>query len=65
MIAGPSSWLISPCSAAPDVDTGFWARSGVDRWAVWLIARRQGARPAVAAMTHRATELSLGLGEQL
>jgi serine/threonine-protein kinase len=52
-----------------DVDTGFWARvwKGPLGRLAFSIARRSGvARPAVAAMTHRATELSLGLAaEQL
>ena len=52
-----------------DIDTGFWARiwRGPLGRLVFSIAKRSGgARPAVAAMTHRATELSLGLAaEQL
>lgn len=52
-----------------DVDTGFWARvwrGPVGRLAFSIAKRSGGARPAVAAMTHRATELSLGLAaEQL
>jgi hypothetical protein len=52
-----------------DVDTGFWARvwrGPLGRFA-FSIAKRSGTgRPVVAAMTHRATELSLGLAaEQL
>lgn len=52
-----------------DVDTGFWARiwrGPIGRLA-FAIAKRSGrSRPALAAMTHRATELSLGLAaEQL
>jgi hypothetical protein len=52
-----------------DVDTGFWARvwRGPLGRLAFSIAKRSGTgRPAVAAMTHRATELSLGLAaEQL
>jgi serine/threonine-protein kinase len=52
-----------------DVDTGFWARvwAGPLGRLAFSIARRSGvARSGVAAMTHRATELSLGLAaEQL
>ena len=52
-----------------DVDTGFWARvwrGPLGRLAFSIAKRSGGARPAVAAMTHRATELSLGLAaEQL
>ena len=52
-----------------DVDTGFWAkiwRGPLGRLAFSMAKRSGGARPAVAAMTHRATELSLGLAaEQL
>ena len=52
-----------------DVDTGFWARvwrGPLGRLAFSIARRSGGARPAVAAMTHRATELSLGLAaEQL
>jgi hypothetical protein len=52
-----------------DVDTGFWARvwrGPLGRLAFSVAKRSGGATPAVAAMTHRATELSLGLAaEQL
>jgi serine/threonine-protein kinase len=52
-----------------DVDTGFWARvwrGPLGRLAFSIAKRFGGAKPAVAAMTHRATELSLGLAaEQL
>jgi serine/threonine-protein kinase len=52
-----------------DVDTGFWARvwrGPLGKLAFSIAKRSGGARPAVAAMTHRATELSLGLAaEQL
>jgi serine/threonine-protein kinase len=52
-----------------DVDTGFWARvwrGPLGRLAFAVAKRSGGATPAVAAMTHRATELSLGLAaEQL
>jgi hypothetical protein len=52
-----------------DVDSGFWAkvwRGPLGRLAFSIAKRSGGARPAVAAMTHRATELSLGLAaEQL
>jgi hypothetical protein len=52
-----------------DVDTGFWARvwrGPLGKLAFSVAKRSGGARPAVAAMTHRATELSLGLAaEQL
>jgi len=52
-----------------DVDTGFWARvwkGPLGRLAFSIARRSGGARTAVAAMTHRATELSLGLAaEQL
>ena len=52
-----------------DVDTGFWARvwrGPLGRLAFSIARRTGGSRTAVAAMTHRATELSLGLAaEQL
>lgn len=52
-----------------DVDTGFWAhvwKGPLGRLAFSIARRAGGARPALAAMTHRATELSLGLAaEQL
>jgi serine/threonine-protein kinase len=52
-----------------DVDTAFWTkiwRGPVGRLAFSIARRSGGARPAIAAMTHRATELSLGLAaEQL
>lgn len=52
-----------------DVDTGFWARvwqGPLGRLAFSIAKRSGGARIAPSAMTHRATELSLGLAtEQL
>jgi serine/threonine-protein kinase len=52
-----------------DVDTGFWARvwrGPLGRLAFVIAKRSGGATPAATAMTHRATELSLGLAaEQL
>ena len=52
-----------------DVDTGFWAkvwRGPIGRFAFSIAKRSGGLKPAAAAMTHRATELSLGLAaEQL
>ena len=52
-----------------DVDTGFWARvwRGPLGRLAFAIAKRSGRiTPAASAMTHRATELSLGLAaEQL
>jgi hypothetical protein len=52
-----------------DVDTGFWAKiwKGPIGRLAFSIAKRSGAvKPAASAMTHRATELSLGLAaEQL
>jgi serine/threonine-protein kinase len=52
-----------------DVDTGFWARvwrGPLGRLSFSIAKRSGGSRTAVAAMTHRATELSLGLAaEQL
>jgi serine/threonine-protein kinase len=52
-----------------DVDTGFWARvwrGPLGRLAFSIAKRSGGGKPAVTAMTHRATELSLGLAaEQL
>jgi serine/threonine-protein kinase len=52
-----------------DIDTDFWSTvwSGPAGRLAFSIAKRSGvARPAAAAMTHRATELSLGLAaEQL
>jgi len=52
-----------------DVDTGFWARiwrGPLGRLAFAVAKRSGGAKLAPAAMTHRATELSLGLAaEQL
>ena len=52
-----------------DVDTGFWARvwrGPLGRLAFSIARRTGGSRTAVTAMTHRATELSLGLAaEQL
>jgi serine/threonine-protein kinase len=70
MIAGPSSLAyLALLQQRTDVDTGFWARvwrGPLGRLAFSIARRSGGARPAVAAMTHRATELSLGLAaEQL
>jgi hypothetical protein len=52
-----------------DVDTGFWARvwrGPLGRLAFSIAKRSGGVKPAASAMTHRATELSLGLAaEQL
>jgi len=52
-----------------DIDTGFWARlwNGPIGRAAFAIARRlPGSKPAGTSMTHRATELSLGMAaEQL
>jgi serine/threonine-protein kinase len=52
-----------------DVDTAFWARvwrGPLGRLAFAIARRSGGSKPAAAAMTHRATELSLGLAaEQL
>jgi hypothetical protein len=52
-----------------DVDTGFWAKvwkGPIGKLAFSIAKRSGGLKPATAAMTHRATELSLGLaGEQL
>src|SRR5687768_849960 len=52
-----------------DVATGFWARvwrGPLGRLAFSIAKRSGGGRPAATAMTHRATELSLGLAaEQL
>jgi len=52
-----------------DVDVEFWTAAWTGRAAKWAFAmakRLRGAKPAPPAMTHRATELSLGLAaEQL
>lgn len=52
-----------------DVDTEFWSRMWMGRvgTSVFALARKiRGSQPVTAAMTHRATELSLGLAaEQL
>ena len=52
-----------------DVDTSFWARvwrGPLGRLAFSIAKRSGGVKPAISAMTHRATELSLGLAaEQL
>src|SRR5688572_17496914 len=52
-----------------DVDTGFWARvwrGPLGRLAFSVAKRSGGVKVAASAMTHRATELSLGLAaEQL
>jgi eukaryotic-like serine/threonine-protein kinase len=70
MIGMPSSLAyLALLQRRTDVDTGFWARvwrGPLGRF-VFAIAKRSGAiRPAASAMTHRATELSLGMAaEQL
>jgi hypothetical protein len=55
--------------ARRDVDTEFWSALWMGRFGTLAFAaarRLRGAAPASAAMTHRATELSLGLAaEQL
>ncbi|MEA3244832.1 MAG: serine/threonine-protein kinase [Gemmatimonadota bacterium] len=52
-----------------DIDTGFWQRMWMGRlgnWAFKVARRLLGTRAIGSAMTHRATELSLGLAaEQL
>jgi hypothetical protein len=52
-----------------DVDTSFWAKvwkGRIGKLAFSIAKRSGGLKPAAAAMTHRATELSLGLAaEQL
>ena len=52
-----------------DVDTEFWAsmwRGRLGRMAFSLARKMRGQQPVAAAMTHRATELSLGMAaEQL
>jgi len=70
MIGGPSSLgYLALLQRRTDVDTGFWARvwRGPFGCLAFSIAKGTGgARPTAAAMTHRATELSLGLAaEQL
>ena len=70
MVSGPSSLgYLALLQRRTDVDTGFWARvwrGPLGRLAFSIAKGTGGARPAVAAMTHRATELSLGLAaEQL
>jgi len=70
MIGGPSTLgYLALLQRRTDVDTGFWARvwrGPLGRLAFSIAKGTGGARPAVAAMTHRATELSLGLAaEQL
>jgi serine/threonine-protein kinase len=61
-------WLLL-ASMQRDVDVAFWRRVWTGRFGrlSFALARRLGARPATsAAMTHRATELSLSLAaEQL
>jgi predicted RNase H-like nuclease (RuvC/YqgF family) len=70
MISGPSSLgYLALLQRRTDVDTGFWARvwrGPFGRLAFSIAKGTGGARHAAAAMTHRATELSLGLAaEQL
>ena len=70
MIGLPSSLTyLALLQRRTDVDTGFWARvwrGPLGRFAFAVARRSGGIRPAAAAMTHRATELSLGLAaEQL
>ena len=67
-ISSTLAWLFL-LQRRTDVDTGFWARvwRGPLGRLAFAIARRSGRiQPAATAMTHRATELSLGLAaEQL
>ena len=70
MVGMPSSLAyLALLQRRTDVDTGFWDRvwrGPLGRIAFSIAKRSGGGRPAVAAMTHRATELSLGLAaEQL
>ena len=70
MVGIPSSLAyLATLQRRTDVDSAFWAkvwRGPLGRLAFSIAKRSGGARPAVAAMTHRATELSLGLAaEQL
>ena len=78
VMVGVTSWgigisttlgYLSLLQRRTDVDTGFWARvwrGPLGRLAFSIAKRSGGGRPAVTAMTHRATELSLGLAaEQL
>jgi serine/threonine-protein kinase len=70
MVGMPSSLAyLALLQRRTDVDTGFWARiwGGPLGRLAFAIAKRSGRiGPAPAAMTHRATELSLGLAaEQL
>lgn len=52
-----------------DVDVEFWSAAWTGRFGTFALAvarRWRGSKPVVAAMTHRATELSLGMAaEQL
>ncbi len=65
MVGMPSSLgYLALLQRRMDVDTGFWARiwkGPLGRFAFSIARRGGGAHPVVAAMTHRATELSLGL----
>ena len=70
MVGMPASLAyLATLQRRTDVDTGFWARvwrGPLGRLAFSIAKRSGGGRAAVAAMTHRATELSLGLAaEQL
>jgi hypothetical protein len=70
MIGMPSSLAyLALLQRRTDVDTGFWARvwrGPLGRLAFAIAKRSGGMKMAPAAMTHRATELSLGLAaEQL
>ncbi len=50
-----------------DVDVEFWGRVWTGRFGAWAFAtarRLRGNAPAVQAMTHRATELSLGIAAE-
>jgi serine/threonine-protein kinase len=70
MIGLPSSLgYLALLQRRTDVDTGFWARvwrGPLGRLAFSVARRSGGVKPSASAMTHRATELSLGLAaEQL
>jgi hypothetical protein len=70
MVGIPSSLAyLATLQRRTDVDSAFWAkiwRGPLGRLAFSIAKRSGGAKPAIAAMTHRATELSLGLAaEQL
>lgn len=50
-----------------DVDVEFWSAAwtgAVGKWAFAMAKRLRGSRPMAQAMTHRATELSLGLASE-